>query len=304
MPSHTQVQLARGTTAQNAAYTGPQGEPTIDTDDFSLIIHDGATAGGAARLTPLVHAPQGRLTLTSGQPVMTSDVSAGTTIYYTPYAGRWCPIFNGALWQSVPFTETSLALDSNAGHSGYQQNGKPFDLFAFLDAGVFTIGTGPAWTNNSARSAGLTQLNGLWVNIGSATIRFGSASGNTVSVAANQATYLGAMFATADGQTRTPRSVAPPQFWGCGTPITGCAPLRVAPTVRLVGTTRPPPGSKPTPAAQTRRAGSTGCSNPTSRRSTPPASSPRARPALSAPASAARHRDCCSPPWPARRRAA
>jgi hypothetical protein len=33
------------------------------------------------------------------------------------------------------------------------------------------------------------------------TARFGSASGNTVSVAANQATYVGTLYATADGQT-------------------------------------------------------------------------------------------------------
>ena len=44
--SHTQVQWARGTTAQVAAYTGPSGELVLNTDDWSLQAQDGVTAGG------------------------------------------------------------------------------------------------------------------------------------------------------------------------------------------------------------------------------------------------------------------
>lgn len=44
--AHTQVQRARGTSAQNLAYTGPAGELTVNTDDWSLRVHDGATPGG------------------------------------------------------------------------------------------------------------------------------------------------------------------------------------------------------------------------------------------------------------------
>ena len=44
--SHTQVQHARGTSAQTLAYTGPAGEVTVNTDDWSLRVHDGATPGG------------------------------------------------------------------------------------------------------------------------------------------------------------------------------------------------------------------------------------------------------------------
>jgi hypothetical protein len=44
--AHTQVQRARGTSAQNLGYTGPAGELTVNTDDWSLRIHDGATPGG------------------------------------------------------------------------------------------------------------------------------------------------------------------------------------------------------------------------------------------------------------------
>lgn len=44
--SHTQVQWARGSTSQVAAYTGPQGELVLNTDDWSLHSQDGVTAGG------------------------------------------------------------------------------------------------------------------------------------------------------------------------------------------------------------------------------------------------------------------
>jgi hypothetical protein len=44
--SHTQVQWARGSTSQVTAYTGPQGELVLNTDDWSLQAQDGVTAGG------------------------------------------------------------------------------------------------------------------------------------------------------------------------------------------------------------------------------------------------------------------
>jgi hypothetical protein len=42
----TQVQLRRGTAAQNDAFTGAQGELSYDTTNKRLRVHDGATAGG------------------------------------------------------------------------------------------------------------------------------------------------------------------------------------------------------------------------------------------------------------------
>ena len=42
----TILQLRRGTTAENAAYTGSVGELTVDTELTKLLLHDGSTAGG------------------------------------------------------------------------------------------------------------------------------------------------------------------------------------------------------------------------------------------------------------------
>ena len=42
----TALQLRRGTTAQNNAFTGVVGELSIDTQTEALIVHDGSTSGG------------------------------------------------------------------------------------------------------------------------------------------------------------------------------------------------------------------------------------------------------------------
>jgi len=41
-----QVQLRRGTEAQNNAFTGVVAEVTVDTTNNKLRVHDGSTAGG------------------------------------------------------------------------------------------------------------------------------------------------------------------------------------------------------------------------------------------------------------------
>lgn len=170
-----------------------------------FVIISAQPSSGSSAATSTVQ-PQGRLTLTSGAPVMAANATAQTTIYYTPYIGGLIPIYSGTAFVNTAFSEISLTLDSNSGHTGYQQSGKVFDLFVFLSSNVATLGTGPSWSTTTARGtgAGTTQLQmllGVWTNANSITLRTGNGSGNTTIVAANQATYVGTMYATADGQT-------------------------------------------------------------------------------------------------------
>jgi len=79
----TILQLRRGTTAENAAYTGASGEITVDTTLNKVLLHDGSTAGGAATVGNL----QGniRLGVTAAGEIDTSSGnltidSAGGTI--------------------------------------------------------------------------------------------------------------------------------------------------------------------------------------------------------------------------------
>jgi hypothetical protein len=145
--------------------------------------------------------PQGRLTLTSATPVLVADVTSATSIYYTPYAGRYIPIYDGTEFTNTAFAELTLALDSNSGHSIYHQSGKNFDLYVVNDDGTVRLGTGAAWTNDTTRAEALTRLQGILVNNASMTLRFGSASGNTITVAASQGTYVGTVRMSADGTT-------------------------------------------------------------------------------------------------------
>lgn len=170
------------------------------------LLDDADAAAQRATLSLYGQIPPGaRLTLTTALPVTVADVTAAGTVYYALYRNDLAPIYNGTAWAATVFTELSLVLDSDSGHTGYQQLGKNFDLFVVSDAGTLRLGTGPAWTSDTGRGtgAGTTELerkNGIWTNKVSMTLRFGSASGNTITVAVNQGTYVGTMRASANGQ--------------------------------------------------------------------------------------------------------
>lgn len=52
-----QVQFRRGNTSANDAFTGAQGEITVNTDDYSLRVHDGETQGGFVTGSSAVASP-------------------------------------------------------------------------------------------------------------------------------------------------------------------------------------------------------------------------------------------------------
>lgn len=144
--------------------------------------------------------PQGRLTLTTAVPVLISDVTAATTVYYALYNGNLCPIYDGTAFAMEPFTELSLTLDATNTLSG-----KNYDCFVANDSGTIRLVYGPAWSSDTARGtgAGTTELerkNGIWTNKVSMTGRY--ASGSTITVGANQGTYVGTFRASANGQTQ------------------------------------------------------------------------------------------------------
>ena len=46
-----EIRRRRGTTAEHADFTGAAGEITIDTTKNTVVVHDGATAGGSPLVT-------------------------------------------------------------------------------------------------------------------------------------------------------------------------------------------------------------------------------------------------------------
>ena len=75
----------------------------------------------------------GRLTLTSGAPVTTSDVLAATTLYYTPYRGGVLPLYDGARFSLYSFSEISVAVPATLF--------RVFDIFAYLSGGAAALET-------------------------------------------------------------------------------------------------------------------------------------------------------------------
>lgn len=148
-----------------------------------------------------IGAPGARLSLTTAVPVTSADVTAGTTLFLVPYKHNLTKIWDGT--QDVIFVrnEISLGLNSNSGHTGYHQSGKAFDVFEYARAGAAVLGTSPAWTNDTTRGFSLARRNGRLVNAASIVLRYGTLSGDTETVAADLANYVGTFYCTANGQT-------------------------------------------------------------------------------------------------------
>ncbi len=111
-----------GTLIGNSAYTLPSTINTAGTflqsDGGTNIVLSGTiTDGEGVQLNdttfmsaPLRTLPQGRLTLTTALPVTTADVTAATTLYFTPYKGDVIPLFDGTRWKLQTFTEKSIRV--------------------------------------------------------------------------------------------------------------------------------------------------------------------------------------------------
>lgn len=147
-----------------------------------------------ATLQSLAANPQGRLTLTSATPILSTGVTAGTAVYYTPFIGNLVPIYDGSQINSQIFTELTLTLNSNHVASTI------YDVFVFMNSGAVTLGTGPAWNTSTANlgargtGAGTTDLNrtvgGFLTNANAMTARNGA---TTYSVNVNCGTYVGSI---------------------------------------------------------------------------------------------------------------
>ena len=184
-----------------------------NTIDTTLTVGNGPVAfgmfiqPGSSPMTNIYTAPQGRLTLTSGTPVMTTDATGtnAENVYYTPYQGNIVPIYDGTNMNSYATGELTMALDTSN-----QTSGNIYDLFVFLHSGAVTIGAGPAWStapssgHGGARGSGagtteLQQIEGLQTNKNTITLYNGSTS--YTNIAANEATYVGSVYMVANGQT-------------------------------------------------------------------------------------------------------
>lgn len=165
-------QLATGATSITNAMIVDERVPTGSAQPSPLPISAGGTgatsAAGARAALGLPdsagYPADGRLTLTTGVPVTTGDVTAASTLFYTPYVGNRIALFDGTNWSVRTFTERSLAL------SGLTAN-RPHDVFIWDNAGTLALEL-TAWTSDTARATALVRQDGVWVRSGAATRRY------------------------------------------------------------------------------------------------------------------------------------
>jgi hypothetical protein len=117
----------------------------------------------------VVNDPGGRLTLTSGTPVTTSDVTGASTIYYALHTSNQIPIYDGTNWGLQTFTELSQTTTDTTKSPAAVANDSNYDLFVWNDSGTIRLSRGPPWTSDTARGtgAGTTELfkqDGRYVN--------------------------------------------------------------------------------------------------------------------------------------------
>jgi len=139
----TQVQFRRGTTTQNNAFTGAQGELSVDTDLKTLRLHDGTTAGGGSS--------------------MLNNISAQTALNKT--------FSTGSVWQGnavgLGYGGTGSALTAAAGAVAYS-TASGLALTAAGTSGQILVsgGTGaPTFVAASSISAGSSTLATTATNI-------------------------------------------------------------------------------------------------------------------------------------------
>jgi len=123
------------TTRTGIAELATQAEVDAGTDTDRIV----TPATLAAYPKSLPH--DGRLTLTSGTPVLTGDVTGATTIYLAPYLGNRTAVYTGSAWLPMAFSEISVAVPSTV----YRL----FDIFEYNNAGTLALET-VNWNQSTA----------------------------------------------------------------------------------------------------------------------------------------------------------
>lgn len=116
----------------------------------------------------------GRLTLTTAVPVTIADVTAATTLYYSPIQGcNQITLYNGSLNVTDTLPEISIAVPATTSQM--------YDVFVLDTAGVPSLEL-LAWTNDTTRATAVSLQNGFLSKAATPTRRYvGSFRTTTVS---------------------------------------------------------------------------------------------------------------------------
>lgn len=126
----------------------------------NLTVTGTITVGGT---TGAITVCNGRLTLTSGVPVTTADVTGAGTLYWALYGGNQIGLYTGSGWTSATVGELSIAVPAVAN--------QVYDVFIDYNSGSPALVL-TAWTNDTTRATALTKQDGIYVQTGALTRRY------------------------------------------------------------------------------------------------------------------------------------
>lgn len=106
-----------------------------------------------------------RLTLTSGTAVTTSDVTAATNVYVTPFRGNRIALYNGSTWVTYTLSEITISLTGLAADKNY-------DVFVYDNGSGTVIAESVVWTGDTTRATALALQDGVYVKSGTVTKRY------------------------------------------------------------------------------------------------------------------------------------
>jgi hypothetical protein len=169
-PTTMRTNLGLGSVATKAASDASKtfaimldAAPTIG--NMAIFTDVNGTIGDGGAPSPVQNnTVAGRLTLTSGLPVTTANVTAAINVYFTPYMGNQISLYDGSSqWNSFTFTELAIAVPGTTNTI--------YDVFIYDNTGTPTLEL-TAWTNDTTRATALTLQDGVYVKSGATTRRY------------------------------------------------------------------------------------------------------------------------------------
>lgn len=138
--------------------------PTTDGNEDQILRTNGSGSISWSNETVLNQTVNGRLTLESGVPLSTTDQTAKTILYFTPYKGNQIALYDSSSWKIQSFSEISLSISGFASDTNY-------DVFIYDNSGTLTLEES-AWTDDTTRSTNIVLQDGVYVKSGSTTKRY------------------------------------------------------------------------------------------------------------------------------------
>lgn len=165
----------------NKNRTAEGDQPLVGDVDLFVAALNEIVAALPAQSNALQPVTGGRLTLVTGTPVLSADVTAITSVFFALYNGNQTLIYNGTAFVGTVHGELTQTLADNTKSPAAAAANSVYDMFVWDDAGTVRCTRGPVWTNATTRAMALARVNGILTN--------GAAITNGPAI--NRGTYVG-----------------------------------------------------------------------------------------------------------------